>query len=56
MGKYYENLDTLITLISKLEKKNLLAEFIIDCIVIAKSDTNKTAHEIIKEAKKKRLK
>jgi hypothetical protein len=56
MGKYYENLDTLIGLINKLEKKNLLAEFILDCIIMTKNEPNKTPHEIIKEAKKKRLK
>jgi hypothetical protein len=56
MGKYYENLETLIELIKKIEKKNLLAEFILDCVVIAKENPNKAAHEIIKEAKKKRLK
>lgn len=56
MGKYYENLETLIELIKKLDKKNLLAEFILDCIEIAKESPTKTAHEIIKDAKKKRLK
>ena len=55
MGKYYENLDTLIGLIKKLEKKNVLAEFIIDCISLAKKEPNMTIHEIIKESKKKRL-
>lgn len=55
MGKYYENLDTLISLIKKIEKKHLLAEFILDCIQIAASEPNKTPHEIIKDAKKKRL-
>lgn len=55
MGKYYENLDTLIELIKKLEKKHMLAEFILDCIQISKKDPNKSPHEIIKEAKKKRL-
>jgi hypothetical protein len=55
MGKYYENLDTLIGLIKKLEKKNVLAEFIIDCISLAKKEPSKTIHEIIKESKKKRL-
>ena len=55
MGKYYENLDTLIQLIKKLEKKNVLAEFILDCISLAKQQPEKSAHEIIKEAKKKRL-
>jgi len=56
MGKYYENLETLIELINKLEKKNILAEFILDCVIITKQNPNKSAHEIIKEAKKKRLK
>jgi hypothetical protein len=56
MGKYYENLETLIDLIKKLETKNLVAEFILDCVVIAKQNPNATPHEIIKEAKKKRLK
>lgn len=55
MGKYYENLDTLIDLIKKLEKKNVLAEFILDCIQFSKKNPDKTAHEIIKEMKKKRL-
>jgi hypothetical protein len=55
MGKYYENLDTLIELIKKLEKKHLLAEFILDCIQISKQDPNLTPHEVIKQAKKKRL-
>jgi hypothetical protein len=55
MGKYYENLDTLIELIKKLDKKHCLAEFILDCIMIARENPKKTAHEIIKEAKTKRL-
>lgn len=55
MGKYYENLDDLIGLIKKIDKKNLLAEFILDCISISKTNPNLTPHEIIKEAKKKRL-
>lgn len=55
MGKYYENLDTLIELIKKLEKKHLLAEFILDCIQISKQDPKLTPHEVIKQAKKKRL-
>lgn len=52
MGKYYENLETLLGLIKKLEKKHLLAEFILACIVIAREDPSKTPHQIIKEAKK----
>ena len=55
MGKYYENLDTLIELIKKLDKKHLLAEFILDCIQMSRKEPNKTPHEIIKQAKKKRL-
>lgn len=55
MGKYYENLDTLIELIKKLDKKHMLAEFILDCIQIAKKNPEMTANEIIKTAKKKRL-
>lgn len=56
MGKYYENLSTLIELIKKIEKKNLLAEFILDCIMMTKQNPELTPHDIIKEAKKKRLK
>ena len=55
MGKYYENLDDLVELIKKLEKKHLLAEFILDCISKARKEPSKTAHEIIKESKKKFL-
>lgn len=55
MGKYYENLDDLIELIKKLDKKHLLAEFILDCITISKENQDKSIHEIIKMAKKKRL-
>lgn len=55
MGKYYENLDDLVELIKKLEKKHLLAEFILDCITRAKTNPQMTPHDIIKEAKKKWL-
>lgn len=55
MGKYYENLDTLIELIKKLDKKNVLAEFILECIKITKTNPDKTPHLIIKEAKEKKL-
>jgi hypothetical protein len=54
MGKYYENLDTLIGLIKKYEKKNLLAEFIMDCILISRENPKLSVNDIIKEAKKKR--
>lgn len=56
MGKYYENLDTLIELIKKAEKRNQLAEFILDAIQITKEEPNLSPHKIIKKAKKKRLK
>lgn len=56
MGKYYENLDTLIELIKKLDKKHCLAEFILDCIMLSKENPKKRPHEIIKEAKNKRFK
>ena len=55
MGKYYENLDDLVELIKKLEKKHLLAEFILDCITKAKSNPELTPHQIIKESKKRWL-
>ena len=55
MGKYYENLDNLIDLIKKLEKKHLLAEFILDCIATAKKNPEMSVHEIIKTAKQKWL-
>lgn len=55
MGKYYENLDNLIQLIKKLDSKNTLAEFIIDCISLAKTNPDISIDEIIKTIKKKRL-
>lgn len=55
MGKYYENLDTLIELVKKLDKKHILAEFILDCIQMAKKNPEMTANEIIKSVKKKIL-
>lgn len=56
MGKYYENLTTLIELVKKLEKRHLVAEFILDCIRISREEPQKSANEVIKEAKKYRLK
>jgi len=53
MGKYYENLDDLSSLIKKLEEKNTVAEFILQCIQVAKLNPEKSPHEIIKEAKKR---
>lgn len=55
MGKYYENLETLFDLIKKMDKKNALPQFIIDCIQIARQSPNLTPHEIIKQAKSKLL-
>lgn len=53
MGKYYENLDNIIELIKKLEKKHYLAEFILECITLSKENPELSQHEIIKKAKKK---
>jgi len=53
MGKYYENLDDLVQLIKKIDTKHLLAEFILECIQISKTNPEKSPHEIIKEAKNK---
>lgn len=53
MGKYYENLDNIIELIKKIEKKRTLAEFILECITLSKANPDMTQHEIIKTAKKK---
>ena len=56
MGKFYENLDVLIELIKKLDKKNQLAEFIIDVIHRAKDNPTVSTSDLIKESKKKLLK
>jgi hypothetical protein len=53
MGKFYENLDTLISLTKEIDKKSRLAEFILTCITTAKENPEKSPHEIIKIAKKK---
>ena len=37
----------------KLEKKRLVAEFILECITISKKNPEMSQHEIIKTAKKK---
>jgi hypothetical protein len=52
MGKYYEDLDTLIQLIKKIDKKNQLAEFIIRVARTAQKHPNKSISDVIKEAKK----
>ena len=55
MGKYYENLDAILSLIKKLDKKHTLAEFIQDCIVRAKKNPELSVDEIIKAAKQRWL-
>jgi len=55
MGKFYENMDVLYEVIKKLDKKNLLAEFILDSIRRAKEHPTMTTSDIIKESKKKAL-
>jgi uncharacterized protein (DUF2267 family) len=52
MGKYYEDLDTLIELIKKIDKKKQLAEFIIRVVRKAKDNPNKSVSDVIKETKK----
>lgn len=52
MGKYYEDLDTLIGLIKKIDKKKQLAEFIIRVARYAKENPNKSVSDVIKETKK----
>ena len=52
MGKFYEDLDTLIQLIKKIDKKNLLAEFIIRLARNAQKNPTKSVSDVIKETKK----
>jgi hypothetical protein len=52
MGKFYEDLDTLIELIKKIDKKRQLAEFIIRVVRHAKENPNKSVSDVIKETKK----
>jgi hypothetical protein len=53
MARYYENLDDLIKLVKQIEKKSLLAEFILSCILLSKENPNLSPHEIIKISKEK---
>lgn len=55
MGRYYEDLDTLIELVKKLDKKKLTAEFILKMARILKDNPNQTITNAIKEAKKRVL-
>lgn len=55
MGKYYEDLDTLIELVNKLDKKHVTAEFILKLARILKDNPQKTISDAIKEAKKQVL-
>jgi hypothetical protein len=52
MGKYYEDLDTVIELIKKMDKKKQLAEFIIRLVRNTKENPNKSVSDVIKETKK----
>jgi len=52
MGKFYEDLDTLIELIKKIDKKHQLAEFIIRLARNAQNNPNKSVSDVIKETKK----
>jgi hypothetical protein len=52
MGKYYEDLETLIELIKKIDKKHLLAEFIIRVARNAQVNPTKSVSDVIKETKK----
>ena len=52
MGKFYEDLDTLIELIKKIDKKHQLAEFIIRLARNAQQNPNKSVSDVIKETKK----
>lgn len=52
MGKFYENLDDLINLVKKLEKKDEIAIFILRVIAYAKEHPELSVHQIIKDVKK----
>jgi hypothetical protein len=55
MGKFYENLDDLINLVKKLEKKDEVAIFILRVIAYAKEHPELSVHQIIKDVKKERF-
>jgi hypothetical protein len=52
MGKFYEDLETLIDLIKKIDKKHLLAEFIIRVARNAQANPSKSVSDVIKQTKK----
>lgn len=52
MGKFYEDLETLIDLIKKIDKRHLLAEFIIRIARNAQANPSKSVSDVIKETKK----
>jgi hypothetical protein len=55
MGKFYENLIDLTTLVKKLEKKDEVAIFILRCLAYAKEHPELSIHQIIKDVKKERF-
>lgn len=52
MGKFYENLLDLQTLVKKLEKREEVATFILRCLAYAKENPQLSIHQIIKDVKK----
>lgn len=52
MGKFYEDLETLIGLIKKIDKKHQLAEFIIRVARNAQANPTKSVSDVIRETKK----
>lgn len=55
MARYYEDLDTLIELVKKLDKKKLTAVFILKMARYIKDNPKQTITNAIKEAKKQVL-
>lgn len=52
MGRFYEDLDTLNTLVNKLDKKNEVSIFMLRAIKYAKENPEKSVSDIIKDVKK----
>ena len=51
MGKFYENLIDLTSLVKKLEKRDEVAIFILRCLAYAKEHPDLSIHQIIKDVK-----